>query len=187
MRIKPFTLAAASLAAFSLLALAQTSGTEKVDLNVMRKIKAAEISAGGGGFGGRGGGGGSQVMNIMYNLTDRYGPRLTNSPQFRAAGDWAVDQMKEWGLANVHLEKWETPKDNPIPSWQVMSYNGAMVEPTYMSIIGVPVAWTAGTNGPVTADAILATVQTPADMEKWHGKLAGKIVLMSAPPELEFP
>ena len=155
----------------SLLAPAQ----ERVDLNVVHKIKTEELGLD------------SKVMDIMYNLTDRYGPRLTNSPQFRAAGDWAVGQMKEWGLANVHLEKWETPKDNPIPSWQVMSYNGAMVEPTYMSIIGVPVAWTAGTNGPVTADAILATVQTPADMEKWHGKLAGKIVLMSAPPELEFP
>jgi len=148
---------------------------ERVDLNVVHKIKTEEL------------GPDSKVMDIMYNLTDRYGPRLTNSPQFRAAGDWAVGQMKEWGLANVHLEKWATPKDNPIPSWQVVSYNGAMVEPSYMSIIGVPVAWTAGTNGPVTAEAVLATIQTPADMDKWHGKLAGKIVLISAPPELEFP
>ncbi len=148
---------------------------EKVDLNVVHKIKTEEL------------GSDSKVMDIMYNLTDRYGPRLTNSPQFRAAGDWAVGQMKEWGLANVHLEKWATPKENPIPSWQLLSYNGAMVEPTYMSIIGVPIAWTGGTNGPVTAEAVLATVQTPADMEKWHGKLAGKIVLISAVPELEFP
>jgi hypothetical protein len=62
-----------------------------------------------------------------------------------------------------------------------------MISPTYMSIIGVPVAWTAGTSGPVTAEAVLATIQSPADMEKWHGKLAGKIVLMVAPPELAFP
>jgi Zn-dependent M28 family amino/carboxypeptidase len=148
---------------------------EKVDLNVVHKIKTEEL------------GPNSKVMEIMYSLTDRYGPRLTNSPQYRAAGDWAVGQMKEWGLANVHLEKWATPKDNPIPSWQVTSYNGAMVEPTYMSIIGVPIAWTGGTDGPVTAEAVLATIQTPADMEKWHGKLAGKIVLTVAPPELEFP
>ena len=148
---------------------------ERVDLNVIHKIKTEEL------------GNNSKVMEIMYNLTDRYGPRLTNSPQFRAAGDWAVGQMKEWGLANVHLEKWATPSDNPIPGWQVVSYNGAMVSPTYMSIIGVPVAWTEGTNGPVTADAILASIQSPADLEKWHGKLAGKIVLTVAPPELPFP
>src|SRR5580658_9415140 len=97
--------------------------TEKVDLNVIHKIKIAELGEGGGfgGGGGRGGAGrgGSQVMNTMYNLTDRYGPRLTNSPQFRRAGEWAVGKLKEWGMTNVHLEKWATAggRGGPIPSW----------------------------------------------------------------------
>jgi hypothetical protein len=164
-----------ALALLVLLVSALLPAQEKVDLNVVHKIKTEEL------------GPDSKVMELMYSLTDRYGPRLTNSPQYRAAGDWAVGQMKEWGLANVHLEKWATPKDNPIPGWQVTSYNGAMVEPTYMSIIGVPIAWTGGTDGPVTAEAVLATVQSQADMDKWHGKLKGKIVLTAAPPELEFP
>ncbi len=153
---------------------------EKVDLNVIHKIKTAEMG-GGGGFGGGGGGrGGSQVMDIMYNLTDHYGPRLTNSPQFRAAGAWAESYLKELGLSNVHLEKWTLPDDTKIPSWQVTGYSGAMVDPTYMSIIGVPVAWTAGTNGPVIGEAVLAaTPQTQADMDKLHGKLKGKIALTS--------
>ena len=56
-----------------------------------------------------------------------------------------------------------------------------------MPIIGVPVAWTGGTNGPVTGEAILAQIQTAADMEKFHGKLAGKFVLTVTPPELAFP
>jgi hypothetical protein len=155
-----------------LLVFAQTQ--ERVDLPMMHRIRAEEFNN-------------SKVMDIMYSLTDRYGPRLTNSPQFRAAGDWAVGQLKEWGLSNVHLEKWATPADNPIPGWQIASYSGAMVEPTYMSIIGVPVAWTGGTNGPITGEAVLASVQTQADMDKWHGKLADKIVLSVAPPELAFP
>jgi hypothetical protein len=165
--------------------------TEHIDLNVVHKLKAAEgIGGGGGGFG-RGGGarGGSQVMNTMYYLTDRYGPRLTNSPQFRAAGEWAVTQLKEWGLSNVHLEKWSTTggRGGAIPGWQMTGYSGAMVEPTYMPLIGYPQAWTAGTNGPITGEAMLASVQTPEDMEKWHGKLKGKIVLTAEPPELPFP
>src|SRR5215831_761531 len=158
-----------------LLVPALLAAQEKVDLNVVHKIKTEEL------------GNNSKVMEIMHQLTDHYGPRLTNSPQFRAAGDWAVGQLKEWGLVNVHLEPWATPKDNPIPSWQVTGYAGAMIEPTYMPIIGVPVAWTAGTNGPVTGEAVLAQIQTAADMEKFHGKLAGKIVLTVAPPELAFP
>ena len=130
-----------------------------------------------------------QVMNMMYNLTDRYGPRLTNSPQFRRAGEWAVGQLKEWGLSNVHLEKWATAggRGGAIPSWEITHYSGAMVEPTYMPIIGYPQAWSGGTNGPVTGEAMMAQIQTPADLEKWHGKLKGKIVLTAAAPELAFP
>src|SRR5438105_3398537 len=81
---------------------------ERVDLNVIHKIKIAELGEAGGGFGGGGGRGGSQAMNLMYNLSERYGPRLTNSPQFRRAGEWAVGQLKEWGLSNAHLEKFAT-------------------------------------------------------------------------------
>ncbi len=143
---------------------------ERVDLNMIHRIKAEEFQN-------------SQVMELMYSLTDRYGPRLVNSPQYRVAGGWAVKQLNGWGLDKVHLEKWAAG----IPGWEYTYYYGAIVEPTYQPIIGVPVAWTPGTNGPITADAILAPVQTPADMEKFHGKLAGKIVLAVPPPELAFP
>src|ERR1035441_9271346 len=86
---------------------------ERIDLNVIHKIKTAEIGGGGGGYGGGGarrGGRGTPppIMETLFNLTDRYGPRLTNSPQFRAAGEWAVKQLNDWGLSNVHLEKWAT-------------------------------------------------------------------------------
>ncbi len=176
-----------------LLLLAQQQ--EKVDLNVLHKIKTAEVGGGGrggGGFGGRGAAGsGSKVMETMYNLTDRYGPRLTNSPQFREAGAWAVGQLKEWGLSNVHLEDWPTEggRGGPIPSWQITHYNGAMIDPTYMLLIGYPQAWSGSTEGqgPVTGEAVLASIQTPADLDKWHGKLKGKIVLTVPLLDLPFP
>jgi len=175
-------------------ALITAQQQERVDLNVIHRLKTAEF--GGGGFGGGGGGGrgrgganGSKVMDIMWNLTDRYGPRLTNSPQFRAAGEWAVSQLKEWGLSNVHLEKWSTEDvtSGPIPGWQVTGYSGAMVAPTYMPIIGMPVAWTKGTDGAVTGDAVMAAIEGPADLDKYHGKLKGKIVLTVPVQELDFP
>ena len=43
-------------------------------------------------------------MEIESYLTDVYGPRLTGSPNIKEAADWAQKTMKEWGLANVHLE-----------------------------------------------------------------------------------
>jgi len=188
------------------LLLVSQQAVERVDLNVMHKIKTAEMGGGGGGFGGGGGGRGgagrgAPIMETMYYLSDRYGPRLTNSPQYRAAGEWAVGQLKEWGLSNVHLEKWSTKTEgrggaggrgnagpSSIPSWQMTGYTGAMVEPTFMPIIGYPQAWSGGTNGLVTGEAVMLQLQTPADLDTWHGKLKGKIVLTTAGPlALQFP
>ena len=63
-----------------------------------------------------------------------------------------MGQLKEWGIANAHLEKWSTAggRGGPIPSWEITGYSGAMVEPTYMPLIGYPQAWTGSTNGPAT-------------------------------------
>src|ERR1700722_871246 len=188
---KTLVLAAIALVVPALIVAQQT--TEKVDLSVIHKIKTAELGGGGrgGGGGGRGGEGrgGSQVMNIMYNLTDRFGPRLVNSPQFKRAGDWAVSQLKEWGMTNAHLEKWSTAggRGGAIPSWEITGYSGAMTEPTYMPLIGYPQAWSGGTNGVVKGEAIEASTQPPADLEKWKGKLKGKIVLTVPVQELAFP
>ena len=170
---------------------AQSQASEKIDLNVIHRIKVAEFGGGGGfGGGGRGrGGNAGKVMDIMWNLTDHYGPRLTNSPQFRAAGDWAVTQLKEWGLSNVALEKWSTADvtSGPIPGWQITGFSAAMTEPTYTPLIAMPVAWTGGTNGPVTAEAMLAPIAGPADLDKYHGKVKGKIVLTVPVMDLGFP
>jgi hypothetical protein len=159
----------ASALTIPLLIVAQQS-REGVDLNTVHKIKTEEFQN-------------SKVMDIVYNLTDRYGPRLTNSPQFHAAQAWAVKQLEEWGLANVHLEKWG-PFGN---GWECTHFYAGMVEPSYQSLVALPVAWTMGTNGLVTGEAMLAQVQTPEDMDKFRGKLKGKIVLASAPRALDFP
>src|SRR5262249_34223604 len=39
----------------------------------------------------------SQVMETVSWLTDVYGPRLTGSPNFKAACDWAVSALRSWG------------------------------------------------------------------------------------------
>src|SRR5689334_25323968 len=49
----------------------------------------------------------SQIMKTMHMFTDVYGPRLTGSPNHKAAAEWAVKQMTAWGLSNAHLEPWD--------------------------------------------------------------------------------
>src|ERR1700734_3071724 len=42
-------------------------------------------------------------------LADEIGPRLTGSPNYVKATDWAVAEFNRLGLANVHKEAWEIP------------------------------------------------------------------------------
>ena len=110
----------------------------------------------------------------MFYLTDVNGPRLTDSKGHRAAGEWAVKRLKEYGLANVHLEKW-----GPFAhSWNLEYYAGHMMEPMYQPIIAMPSAWSPGTNGVVAGNPVLVTPQTQADLDGFKGKLTGKIVLI---------
>src|SRR5215469_16537201 len=115
----------------------------------------------------------SHVMEHVFWLTDVNGPRLTGSSNFAAAAEWAQKQFQTYGLENVHYEKW-----GPFGrSWRNTFFSANLVEPVPSLLIGGPLAWTAGTRGEITADAIFAPIEEASDFEKYKGKLKGKIVL----------
>src|ERR1019366_5771142 len=165
-QMKKILLVAHLLFMAPLLSVAQQ--TEQVDLNTIHRIKEEAL------------GRNSKVMDHVFYLTDVNGPRLQNSKGYRAAGDWAVKRLKEYGLSNVHLEKW-APFGK---GWNLEHYSGHMLEPQYQPIIAMPMAWTAGTDGVVTGNPILVTPQTQAELDAFKGKLAGKIVLISPKRDL---
>src|SRR4051812_9359710 len=113
-----------------------------------------------------------QAMDTLFWLTDRYGPRLTGSPAATEAAAWTMKKMTEWGLANVHREDWDFGR-----SWSLARFSAHMVDPQIQPIIGFPKTWSVGTEGPVTADVVRATLATEADLAKYKGQLKGKIVL----------
>jgi hypothetical protein len=146
---------------------AQEQGDDKIDLGALTQIKNEAFQH-------------SQVMENLFYISEVYGPRVTNSRNHRAAAEWAMQQLKAWGLQNVHLENWGPFGDG----WQIKKYYGALQTPAYAALIGFPLAWTPGTDGPVTAEAILAPLHSEADFAKYRGKLKGKIVLIFDPREL---
>jgi carboxypeptidase Q len=144
--------------------LGQAPAAEPVDLDAITRIKAEGFER-------------SQVMDIAWWLTDVHGPRLTNSPQMRAAADWTVSKAKEWGLANAALEPWGANSDFG-RGWSNERTVLHVVKPTPWPVLAYARAWTPGTNGAVTSDAVLAPIASEADFDKYRGKLKGKIVLL---------
>ena len=142
---------------------AQQAPAERVDYDAIYKIKEEGFQR-------------SKVMEILSWLTDVYGPRLTNSPGFRKAGDWAVKEMTSYGLSNVKLE--------PFPfgrGWSNERFSMTATTPGgSFPVIGMATAWTPGTNGPVSADAVFAPITSEEDLARFKGKLQGKIVFSQA-------
>jgi hypothetical protein len=142
---------------------------EKVDLSAIHRIKSEAFED-------------SKVMEHMFYLTDVNGPRLTGSPGFRAASDWALGRLREYGLSNVKLEKW-----GPFGrGWTCTHFEAHLLEPGYVPLIGIPLAWTAGTEGTITAEPVMAIIRSDEDMEKYRGKLRGKIVLAEPARDVAF-
>jgi hypothetical protein len=88
----------------------------------------------------------SQILNTLHMLTDVYGPRLTGSPNLKAAQDWVVKRTTEWGLKNAHLEPWEFGH----PGWVNERTSAFLIAPVKDSLVVEALAWTPGTNGAAT-------------------------------------
>jgi hypothetical protein len=123
----------------------------------------------------------SQIMQTLHMLTDVYGPRLTGSPNHKAAAEWAVKRMTEWGLENGHLEPW----DFNHPGWLNERFSGFIISPVKDSLVGEVLAWTPSTEGTVVADAIHIVPPasfTKEELDKWiadtRPKVKGRVVLM---------
>ncbi len=142
---------------------------ENVDLSIISRIKSEAFEN-------------SKVMDTMFYLTDVHGPRLAGSPGYKEAGDWVVSRLKDYGLTNVKEEKW-----GPFGrGWACKHYEGHMIEPQYSPLIGFPLAWTAGTNGAISGEPVLVSIQAEKDFEKYKGKLKGKMILSQPLKEIAF-
>ncbi len=118
----------------------------------------------------------SEVVATATYLGDHIGGRLTNSPAMRTAEQWTQARLRLWGLSNVRTEAYDFGR-----GWTIEEASAVMIAPRRIAMRSIPVAWTPGTNGPITADVVLAPIARAADFATWHGKLTGRIVLLSPP------
>lgn len=147
---------------------------ERVESDVYWKIRAEATER-------------SQIMRTLQVLTDRYGPRLTGSPNLRGAQDWIVKQAGEWGLRNAHLEPWSFGH----PGWLNERLAVHLIAPVKDALVVEALAWTPGTNGAVRAETVLLDPpfrptkdQLTAYLESMRAKVKGRVVLVGKPAQL---
>src|SRR5688572_19681622 len=100
----------------------------------------------------------SQIMRTMHYLTDVYGPRLTGSPNFKAAAEWTVKEMTRWGFTNGHLEPWEFGR----PGWLNDKAAGHIISPVKDNLVFEVLGWTPSTNGTVRGKVMQLAVPAQA-------------------------
>jgi hypothetical protein len=134
---------------------------EKLDIATIDKIKEEGLKR-------------SQIMDIMFNLTDASGNRLTNSPGYFRAANYAKDKLVSIGLSNAALDPWgEFGK-----GWELEKSYLAMTAPYYKAIQNYPKAWTGGTKGLKNAEIVAVVLKDSAGLEQYRGTLKGKIIII---------
>ncbi|WP_295721868.1 M20/M25/M40 family metallo-hydrolase [Mucilaginibacter sp.] len=147
---------------------AQLFAQETVDPAMVQKIREEGLNH-------------SKVMETAFYLTDVSGPRLANSPGLKRAQNWAVEQLKTWGMANAKLEPWGKFGKG----WEVQKNYAAITVPYYHAIIAIPKAWTPGTGGLIKGDVMVIKADSAAQLDQYKGKLQGKIVIFDTKPLTE--
>ena len=118
----------------------------------------------------------SDVMENAHMLTNIFGGRMSKTPSYRAAAEWARDRLKEYGLTNAHLEPYEFGN-----GWDFDYVSVHMTSPDYVPVIAFPALWSSGTNGKVQAQAIhinFDEITSVRDLEQYRGKLRGRVVFI---------
>jgi len=148
------------IAVFFFLTAGSQAQEEKLDLPTIQKIRDEGLQH-------------SHVMDIAFHLTDASGNRLTASPGFMRAANWAKQQLTDWGLTGATLDPWgEFGK-----GWELQKSYLALTAPYYKPLIAYPQAWCGGTDGPKSAAVLLISATDSAGLDRYKGQMAGKILI----------
>ena len=114
----------------------------------------------------------SEAPQVFNTLTLEIGPRLTASPAYKKAIDFAQSRLSAWGLDNVHLEPWKFGR-----GWTLDRLTIELVEPRYMPLIGYAEGWSPSTSGDLVAEPLYLGNKSAAEIEALKPRMKGAIVL----------
>lgn len=122
----------------------------------------------------------SEAAAAYHTLTNVIGPRLTGSPAYRQAAEWARERLEAWGLSHPHLEPWDFGR-----GWTLEQLTLELVAPRYFPLLGYPEAWTPGTDGVLEGPPVYLGDRTADQVRALAPQLRGAVVL-PVPPQSRF-
>ena len=123
----------------------------------------------------------SHAMEYASALMDGIGPRLTGSPNLKRANEWTRDQLAAMGCSNAHLEDWGEFG----MGWQQLNTWTRMASPDTAVFITQAAPWSPSSNGTISGPAVWMDVKKEEDLDKYKGKIAGKVVLLGEMREVK--
>src|ERR1700688_1963888 len=123
----------------------------------------------------------SHVMEFASGLMDGIGPRLTGSPNLKRANEWTRDQFAAMGCSNAHLEDWGEFG----MGWRQLNTWVRMSAPDTAVFIAQALPWSPSSKGPINGRAVWVNAKDEKELEKYKGKLAGKIAFFGEMREVK--
>src|SRR5215831_17676399 len=123
----------------------------------------------------------SHIMEYASGLTDGIGPRLTGSTNLKKANEWTRDQFTAMGCTNAHLEDWGEFG----MGWRQLNTWVRMSAPDTAVFIAQALPWSPSSHGAVSGQAVWIDAKDEKDLEKYKGKLAGKIIFFGEMREVK--
>jgi carboxypeptidase Q len=113
-------------------------------------------------------------MTTLRELTDGFGGRVTGTPPYVSATQWAAEKLHSYGIQNVRLEPFTIPA-----GWQRGTASGAMLSPLSRPLNIASLGWAPSTPaGGVQGPVLLVSDVDPEKLKASAEQLRNKIVFL---------
>src|SRR6266478_9154348 len=109
-------------------------------------------------------------MTTLRELADGFGGRLTGSPAYNHAAEWAAAKFRSYGIENVRLEPFTIPA-----GWQRGTASGAMIAPLSRPLNVASLGWSPSTPaGGVRGNVVTVADVSPDTLRSREAELRGR-------------
>jgi hypothetical protein len=115
-----------------------------------------------------------RALEYAQNLSDKFGGRLSGSPAYRRAAEWAAEQFRAAGIKDVRLEPFQLES-----TWARGAARARMLTPLERPLHLESLGWAPSTPpGGVRGEVFLLTDISRDFIRQQTGKIRGRIVML---------